>query len=460
MKKHISAKLLLGIGIAALAAVILWLLVYQLPAKKGDLYFEAGDYIQAAEVYKNSPFLDDRYQEAMFRQGDLYLKKMDYRNALDCYSKAGQRAWDNWVDAATRYAARLFLQGEQSLALKTLESIPAVENRQQIIDGVMQEAAQSFAQKYHEYDKALEIAGMISDQEGITALYDTIYSENAQTKLELLVNEGAQETQEDLLAEAIALLERCSEDAGYVGSAEGLRLLSNGQLEQAMVFLRSEKSPWLRKLLPELVLLAIPQGSAAEQVLPWCYSAAALREEFDLRSTGSLERQLSNALGEDGFAFDTGKGFVEFPNALEEIKNNWQGNGEHSGKILILREDAYKRKSYYVDMELTGLLPLEYIPESPEQVEYVVVVSFDAESEGYYGNGFVYRISALRESGEVCTYRLPGMIEIDRSYKEYGSAPPETVSYDWLNPPSYCSGGAPDLSWLLYGVLTTLIGIY
>ena len=111
-------------------------------------------------------------------------------------------------------------------------------------------------------------------------------------------------------------------------------------------------------------------------------------------------------------------------------------------------------------MTLTGLLPLEYIPESPEQVEYVVVVSFDAESEGYYGNGFVYRISALRESGEVCTYRLPGMIEIDRSYKEYGNAPPETVSYDWLNPPSYCSGGAPDLSWLLYGALTTLIGIY
>ena len=111
-------------------------------------------------------------------------------------------------------------------------------------------------------------------------------------------------------------------------------------------------------------------------------------------------------------------------------------------------------------MELTGLLPLEYIPASPEQVEYVVIVSYDAESEGYYESGFAYRISALREFGQVYTYRLPGMIEIDQSYTEYGSAPPETISYEWNDPPKYCSGGAPDLSWLLYGALSELIGIY
>ena len=480
-KKQSKAKRLVWIGAVASIAGLIWILWYYLPAKTGDLYFEAGDYLRAANAYQSNPFLMERYQEAILRQGDVYfeegdylraaktyksssrlidryqeamlrqayvyLEEKNYPEAIDCYSQTGERDLANWANAVANYAAQVWQEGEQKLALKILEDVPQVENRQQIIDGAMLETAQAFAQNDQDYEKALEIAGMISDQTRAVKLYDTIYAGLAETKLELLISGKAEG---DLLTEAIALLDQCSQDAGYGKSVEGLRLLSEGSVDKATDIFLTEKSAWLRKLLPELVHQVVPDDSTPEKVLTWCYSAAALREEC---SPDIPKTKLRSALGTRGFAFRDDKAFFAFPKAMDEMRKNWKGKEGRDGKILILREDAYSRGKYYVDTKLMGLLPLDYIPESPERVEYVVVVSYGAERKGSYSSG----IPALREFGRVYTYRLPNVVEISRSAVCYGDDPPLFIQYIGSGP-SYGSGGAPDLVQEVYEALMALIG--
>lgn len=448
--KKTKARLLVGIGALAAAALLVWMMYYYLPAKKGDRYFEVGDYLRAAENYESGIFLHDRYQEAMYMEGNVRYERGDYLDAIFYYRKAGSRAYDRWANAAGKFSLNTWLAGNPSLAMQELESIPDMENRQAIIDGALEQIVRGLTQKGW-YEQALDAAGKISDQQEIAELYDAVYFGMAKKELQALADLSGSQFR---LSAAIDLLEKCSPDSGFSRIGEGLRQLRSGNCVKAAELLADVEDPELREILPDVMIRMADEELDWMARLPWIHTAAGLRDPSQASSAAALQNRLRSAMENNpGFSFQTSEFILPFSDAGRNTRFSWSWDGSPEGKILILRQDSYDRNAVFADLGLTGRLPQEYIPERPEQVEYVVILTYDAECVGSY---ILTGAEGLKEYGRVSVYSVPEGEYIATSGVVYGEDPPEAISTERKSP--YVSGGAPDLSEALYQALEKLIG--
>ena len=142
---------------------------------------------------------------------------------------------------------------------------------------------------------------------------------------------------------------------------------------------------------------------------------------------------------------------------VDDLDSFYQQCGENSeGKILILVEShSYASNSrnkevrYAVSLDLMEQLPVSYIPLSLDEVEYVVMVTYDYELEGYYLGGG----DALRENAFVKIYQFPGPKSKYVSEEIEGENPPYTVSHksEWH------TGGAPNGGGEVYNAVLSII---
>ena len=139
--------------------------------------------------------------------------------------------------------------------------------------------------------------------------------------------------------------------------------------------------------------------------------------------------------------------------SMEELYKKCAGDPD--GKVLIVAEyrmfssNNLDRKVLW---DLMGELPDAYYPKSLDEVEYVILLSYDYEVEGYYFGGLT-SCSALRENGKVSVISLPGRKTIYDSPVKEGWNPPESFVTSSTSSQSWNSGGAPGLqNYLLAGL--------
>lgn len=142
---------------------------------------------------------------------------------------------------------------------------------------------------------------------------------------------------------------------------------------------------------------------------------------------------------------------------VDELDSIYQQCGENSeGKILILVESysfadysADKEVRHAVSLDLMEQLPESYIPLSLDEVEYVVMVTYDYEKEGFYSGGG----DALRENAIVKIYQFPGPKWKYESEEIEGESPPYKVS----SKSEWYTGGAPNVGGEVYNAILSII---
>ena len=141
---------------------------------------------------------------------------------------------------------------------------------------------------------------------------------------------------------------------------------------------------------------------------------------------------------------------------IPDLKNFYTQCGKDpQGKILIIveRHDYPEHNaSYAVLFDFENALPAKYYPSSLDEVEYIVLVSFDYQKTGNYMNSTV----ALREFAEVRVIRLPYQNQMYRSQRINGDSAPYSFMYSG-NPPAWKSGDAPDMGSEIEAALSVIM---
>lgn len=135
---------------------------------------------------------------------------------------------------------------------------------------------------------------------------------------------------------------------------------------------------------------------------------------------------------------------------IENLKSLYSQCGtEPAGKLLILVQHTPHDETprSVLSTDLMAHLPPSLYPASLAEVEYVLLITYSYEEDGWYSdsvNGYMVRTDALCERAEVKLLHCPDEELIWASKSLEGPPSPSSYSYSGNTPPAYLSGGAPD----------------
>ena len=432
---------------AVLVLVLGWCLLFHL---QGNSRMKQADYPAAISAYQKD-FLFGRggAREALTKAGEEAFAANDFEAAIGYFERLGKNGRERWADAVYAYGVQLTEQGRPEEAIEVLGQIAEEERAIRQTDVARLAVAQKLYDQGN-YQEAVAAAKEVSNPDNAdpTPLLNAAYLRIAGG----LLRSGRDE-------EAMTALDSCVDDAKAESNAEALRALLHGDLAAgaraatlALNYGNSEltREEWLTVLerhissnLPS-ELKARLDREAALAILgePVQFGGSdyesRVEEMTDSQMVGAYE-----GYDDEWHAFSS----------LDELYSQCGANP--AGKILIVASrHSYpdRNETFAVRFDLMRLLPAERYPASLDEVEYVMVITYDFSKDGSYTNGITV---GVRENARINAYRMPDKGHVQAGSSVSGPHSPDTILV--LTPPAYYSGGVPSITEEFVRILGKLL---
>lgn len=438
--------------IGAVAAVIVLVLTWCLANHfSGNAKMREGDYVAAISTYgKDFLFSKSQRVEAIMLAGEDAFARGDYNAAIEFFSSAGATGKTRWADAVYEQAKCLIENKAFDDAIELLNQI-SDETRAQEQIGVAQLAKARQQFEAGNIDSAIQLAQMIQNAgyADVTAFLDEVYHfvgndlfeeddyQGARDAYRKCVNDPQAKTNAEILDKFIG--QDCYEAAVLADSA-----INGGETDHS----REEWLAVLKRFTDNSgmtdINLALVNG-AAKNIL----SEKIAFDNSDVISSFRSEASANYMIG--SYSSSNASEFV-----IDDLNDLYKQCGQNpQGKILIVSQMHSfpdRAESQAVRLDLMNLLPAEYYPRSLEEVEYVVLVTYDYGTMGQYQIITV----ALREYADVKVLKLPSGSRVYSSARVQGDPAPNSFTYR-VAPPEWKSGGAPNMGEQIYSALSSII---
>ena len=423
----------------------------------GDEAFAAKKYQEAAGYYEKAGDKGrEGWVDAQIEMGKAAMDDKQFMEAAGYFEKAGDKGLEMWSDAYYEEGKRLIGDEEPEKAIECLETIQTETRAKQQIGLAQLMIAESLLSS-GEYADAISTADSIEDRTlaDVSAFLEKAYYQYARYHFD-----------KGNLAQAKSYFEKCTENetasvsAGILGKlldekdtvAAARMVVENAENKAVDIPLRKWKA---------VILSQLPEYSAKD--LNADLSAEATRAVFDPITVESSKALLRSNVptGEFYGKFSDPKEDYFLIESLDALHRGDYGalGTKPAGKCIIVvrrmnvKKDEEKQYDYAVSMQLMRSLPAELLPSSLEEVEYVVLLMY---GYSHYGKYILYT-EALQEDGQLDMYQLPQKNRIYAMANVKGNLPPQSFSYYGYFPPSYKSGGVPDLGDALVAALEKII---
>lgn len=461
---------LIILGTAAVVAlatlVMLWCVVFGFLGKSA---YESGDYEKSANLLtKDFLFSGERRQSALRKAGRMAYAQERYEDAAEYYEKMGDEGHALWVEARCALAAQEILNGNDNEGLLMLEKLgQEPENETTVNEARLKLARQLIRLDMPRFEMAESQLTAITDQNltGLQEFRDELYYQWGMDLLEegrySVAGEKMAQCRQNSDAKLLVDVVSCLESGNYYGAAQ--LMCEKNEAEQYHDF-RIVWSDMLENYLeldPPSGLEDTLHAEAAtllldQQMNPWSYPETD-EDRKEWISNREQARYTTGNLEDMGPAYSAigklpGDGDLEVTSP-EDI---YAACGtDPKGKILILRQQRdydTDSNSYAISLDLMRYLPADRFPAALSEVEYVILVSYSYNANGTY----TLITKALRESGQVILYKLPEKWSQYSSGTKYGASAPNTFYY-YGDPPTYMSGGCPELGSFIYTAYTKAV---
>ena len=423
----------------------------------GEEAFQKGDYTNALAYFEQAGEAgEDGWKAVQIALGDDAYAAGDYAAAMEYYRKAGDAAKEKLADAIYAEGVKLISENKPEDALKCLNEIKEEERAKQQI-GV---AEMMLVREL--YDK-----GLYSDAiEKVTSIEDTTLLDVDSFLSDVYYQYGMQLFKKSKYAEAMEAFQK-TDHPSAAANVEIIELFLNGDYYQAATaairYTEENQteinfSAWKSMIRTKTNMYS--QTDLDQNIRYGCVEVLlADRNNEDARKLYFTRNVPS---GEFIGSFEKTDSDYFIIQSLDELYNNAYGTigAKPDGKVLIVIcraigpwEDKDTARPYAISFKLMQYLPKELYPTSLEDVEYIVLMTYDKTKTGYYDYN---KLDAYKEFAKVEVFKLPGRGKIHSSSTVYGDNPPTWISYSMSNPPKYKSGGAPDMSDALYKAIQKL----
>ena len=436
---------------AALILVLGWCLLFHL---KGNSRMKAEDFPAAISAYQKD-FLFGRgaAKEAIAEAGQRAFDRKDFASAIDYFERLGEDGQARWSDSVYAYALQLIEEGRPEEAIEQLDKI-STEERAAEQKGVAQLAIAKKLFDAGNYEGAIAAAKEVVN----TRLADPTPILNA-SYLRL----AAQYLRAGREMDALNALESCVGEPKADANAEALRALMTGALsegakaaQELIANGQSEltRSEWLDVLERQIDAKGETSDNLDER-LDREAARAILGDEMEVGGSAyeSLVRDRTSADMVGSYSGVNESWYTV--SSLDDLYSQCGTNPQ--GKILIVCErHSYpdRNESYAVRFDLMELLPAERYPSSLSEVEYVMLISYDFSKDGTYDN---YITTGVRENVRIYAYRMPDKNRVEAGNSLHGAHSPDTITIYGAVPPSYYSGGVPDVTDEFVSILSKLL---
>lgn len=421
-------KLLLGVG-CLLLGIAAAMLVMKNTLKKADAAFERGDYAEAEALAEKAGAFGTE-QLLRYRRGEAaaLAEQGRYAEAAGLCEELGDTGSETWSAALRGLTAEALEAGDTAVAMELMETWLESDPGAELSDEAWRASRQMLQSgDYAQMDRALELAGETGNAP-------------AERGFLALLREGSYISALDALYEGALGEEQSRWEQVFMGRLDTECTEDPyARLQELAVRRRLEERPLSVSTVRE-------KGRGGEE-----------RRLVETRGTGFEDLFKARGSGVDAMENDENSGIVDYDELLAACK------GTKPGSVLVVfRQQIYERDRSEpawrsaLALDFQRCVEETYCPHSAEEADYLIVVTFSHENDGWYSNEHV---EGLREYAEVCALSHDGT-ELYRSGRIKGPTTPETFTYYEM--PEYLSGGAPDaaaLTRLLREALTTVYGV-
>ena len=420
--------------------------------------YDRGDYRSAAEYSEQIGEVgQELWTNSMLGLGEEAFSEKEYQKAAAYFEKAGEKGEKQWADAVYAEGMRLLAEGDAEGAIAYLQQIGDREDAKRQIGAAQMMLAQTLYER-GDYERAISEVEAIEDRsliETAAFLNDAYYRYGMQ-----LFGQGQFE-------KALDAFRKCSDHAFAEANAEILeQILVHNDLYEAtrlvLAYTDAAKTEIPLETWKSVIIPRLDAFSAVElngNLKTGCIKAL-------LNQTSELSRELLEQSVPQGEFVGSFEATTEDYFVLKSLDGLYDGaygslGTQPAGKALIVVCKAIgswelqdKARPYSVALGLMNCLPVDLIPASLEEVEYIVLLTYGQTAEGYYD--WAYGIRALREDGKVEVLHLPDGEKVFQSETVSGEKPPASISYNMFDAPKYRSGGAPNMGEELFNALSAI----
>ena len=423
MKKSTTTAIL----IIVLIAVALFGFQYAMHTK-GNQCVQAGAYEDAATYYaKDRIFSKGLSEEAMAMAGLEYLNQGNYEKSIEIL-EAHRTGLEDALCQAYCGLARDMITDTPEEALTILNNQNPTANTQELVDTVRMEIARQYLSNL-QYDEVLQAVETISDASfsGLQELKSEAYFYKAMLIVQDLLerwDRSLDSTKADC-EEILQLLENCVGDSRAEDFTDVLAPLVEGNFEEAAKAVPTlvkdypsicETSQWLtvfRDLMPDTAYTDWKDQLVNQQRI-----FSLIGDQDTAFPSWTMNLVISMQVDKTGTAcYDVFDSDLEILPYVEPKDLPKTLGSNPNGKVLIVRDywgeadgvsaaSSLKQKRLAVYGELMNYLPSELYPSSMEEIEYVIVISYDYNITGTY-SGVGRIISGYQETGTVTVYAAP-----------------------------------------------------
>lgn len=419
---------------------------------RGNQAMEQERYADAIAAYKmDFLFSSKACAEAISMAGEEAFTSGDYAAAAEYFGELGADGETRRSDAIYEQAKQLIKEEKYEDAILILESIKS-EERASALTGVAQLEIAKELYRDGKTEEAIKQAESVENttQADVVAFLNLIYLNEANIRIGREDYKGA-----------VSFYKKCQGDAEAEFNLSVLETLMNGNPYQAATVIAeqldgsaSSISRWEWQVIFENVISDLPEAKDLDVCLSRETAIALLKdpidfndeshaESFDIFLKGNYMIGATEIEGDRCFSVSS----------MEDLYS--QCGTAPAGKILIVLQThdfPDKNKAQMVSLGVMNLLPVEYRPVSLAEVEYIVLVSYNYSKTGKYTKG----TTAVQENAKITVYRMPDKKSVANSGTLRGDRAPNSFYY-YVTPPDWYSGGAPNVSSKLVGLLKKIM---
>lgn len=422
----ILGKLLLGV-VCLLLGIGAAVLVMFSTLKKADAAFARGEIAEAeALAEKAGSFGTERLLRYRRGEAEALLKQGQYAEAAGLCEELGDLGSDTWCAALKAMTLQALEAENAPAAMELMETW--LEGRAEADVTAEAWRASRLMLRSGDYEllpRALELSGETETAGTERSFLELLENGSYVSALELLRRGELGEAQPDWERFYMARLDsECRE-------------LPDARLQELAVRRQLEKQP-----------LSVPTarepGRGEESLRMVENRGLSLAPVF--ASRGSGVEPVEN---------DMNSGVIDVDALLSSCK------GTKPGSVLVLwQQQVYEREREApawrsaLALDFQRCVEEAYCPHSVEEADYLILLTFSYENDGWYSNNHV---EGLREYTTVRALSHDGR-ELYCSERIAGPIAPDTFTYYEL--PEYLTGGAPNCDWLTKLLHEALIAVY
>lgn len=408
---------------------------------KAAKQLDKGNYHQAIELAgKDFLFGSGVESDARKALGDKYMSSGDYEKAAEQFELMGKAGHEAWVEAVKALAEQKKDNGSFEEAIELYESIADEEGCRLLLNEVRADYALSLIEE-GSYDEAVEVAETVESEFAAQLGVDAVYNEVNFSK-----------GRDCLLAQDFAGAMEFFGKCGDYGSAKSA-LKAAELLNQSRYY---ESSEYANKCVGD------GRGRISAEDWQDLYIALYVKADEWNKALNIMAALKSFYILDNGYAPENVSWFyTSFPEekcpsgvavAFAEL---WAEQCDSEllaacganpdGRVLIVFEInnfVTQSKEYAIAWELMDYLPEGRFPYSLDSVEYIVRISYDRQSDGWYNVPDMGSVNAFQEYVKIFTERANPRETLAVSQTVWGEEAPSRIYLSDIVD-NYISGGAP-----------------